>query len=134
MALLIGTVLRMMVKDTIPPKIKRFIIVGESEDSLTLASVYINTELNMKVHYNLDLQCQQVELAAHGRSYLDHASFVDCSKLKIIDRDELYAIIQNRPEVIIGRIDQQDFEIIKRQITCSPTIKGKIKKRYGFYD
>lgn len=55
MTSLIGTVLRMMVKGTTPPKVKRFIIVGESADSLTLASVYINTELNMKVNYNLDL-------------------------------------------------------------------------------
>lgn len=58
MTSLIGAVLRMMVIDTNPPKIKRFIIVGESDDSLTLASVYINTELNIKVNYNMDLRCQ----------------------------------------------------------------------------
>ena len=71
----------MMVKDTTPPKVKRFIVIGESTDSLTLASVYINTELNMKVNYNLDLQCQHIEFTADGRDYLDHTSFVDCSKL-----------------------------------------------------
>lgn len=38
MPTLIGTVLRMMVKDTTPPKVKRFIIVGESADSLTCAT------------------------------------------------------------------------------------------------
>ena len=134
MASFIGTVLRMMVKDTTPPKVKRFIIVGESADSLTLASVYINTELNIKVNYNLDLQCQHIEFQAAGRDYLDHTSFVDCSKLKIIERAELCAIIQNRPAIIIGKLDQQDFEIIRRQLICSKTIKGKIKKRYGFYD
>lgn len=134
MTSLIGTVLRMMVKDTTPPKVKRFIVVGESSDSLTLASVYINTELNMKVNYNLDLQCQHIEFPAHGRDYLDHTSFVDCSKLKIIERAELCAIIQNRPAVVIGRLDQQDFEMVRRQLCCSTTIKGKIKKRYGFYD
>ncbi|MET7258021.1 hypothetical protein [Dyadobacter fermentans] len=134
MASLIGTVLRMMVKDTTPPKVKRFIIVGESADSLTLASVYINTELNMTVNYNLDLRCQHLEFPADGRDYLDHTSFVDCSKLKIIERAELCAIIQNRPTIVIGKLDQQDFEMVRRQITCSTTIKGKIKKRYGFYD
>ena len=130
----IGTVLRMMVKDTTPPKVKRFIVIGESTDSLTLASVYINTELNMKVNYNLDLQCQHIEFTADGRDYLDHTSFVDCSKLKIIERAELCAIIQNRPAVVIGKLGQQDFEIVRRQVACSTTIKGKIKKRYGFYD
>nr|MBZ1362377.1 hypothetical protein [Dyadobacter fermentans] len=124
----------MMVKDTTPPKVKRFIIVGESADSLTLASVYINTELNMTVNYNLDLRCQHLEFPADGRDYLDHTSFVDCSKLKIIERAELCAIIQNRPTIVIGKLDQQDFEMVRRQITCSTTIKGKIKKRYGFYD
>lgn len=134
MASLIGTVLRMMVKDTTPPKVKRFVIVGESADTLTLASVYINTELNMTVNYNLDLQSQHIEFQATDRDYLDHPSFVDCSKLKIIERAELCTIIQNRPAVVIGKLDHQDFEVIRRQITCSPTIKGKIKKRYGFYD
>lgn len=131
---LIGTVLRVMVKDTTPPKVKRFIIVGESADSLTLASVYINTELNMKVNYNLDLQCQHIEFQASGRDYLDHNSFVDCSKLKIIERAELCTIIQNRPTVVIGKLAETDFEVVRRQITCSTTIKGKIKKRYGFYN
>ena len=93
MTTLIGTVLRMTVKDTIPPKVKRFIIIGESVDSLTLASVYINTELNIKVNYNLDLQCRHITLESNGRDYLDHTSFVDCSKLKIIDRSEICEII-----------------------------------------
>lgn len=82
MTSLIGTVLRMAVRDTNPPKIKRFIIIGASVDSLTLASVYVNTEFNIKVNYNLDLQCQHIEFDTTGRDYLDHTSFVDCSKLK----------------------------------------------------
>jgi hypothetical protein len=124
----------MTVADTRPPKIKRFIIVGASTDSLTLASVYINTELNIKVNYNLDLQCQHIELGIEGRAYLDHKSFVDCSKLKIIDCSELAEIIQNRPSVIIGSVSDDDLDLIKTQIIHSSTIKGKIKKRYGFYD
>ncbi|GGM95079.1 hypothetical protein GCM10010967_30580 [Dyadobacter beijingensis] len=133
MSTLIGTVIRMMVRDTIPPKIKRFIIVGASADTLTLASVYINTELNIKVNYNLDLRCQHIEFDVAGRDYLDHTSFVDCSKLKIIEREELCEIIRNRPAVVIGHLSVSDLELVRRQIVHSPTIKGKIKKRYGFY-
>lgn len=132
MSIPLGTVLRMMVTDTTPPKVKRFIVVGQSADCLTLASVYINTELNMKVNYNLDLRCQHIELEAIGRDYLDHTSFVDCSKLKIMELEELRAIIQKRPAAVIGSLNSQDFELIRRQIICSTTIKGKIKKRYGF--
>lgn len=106
----------------------------ESVDSLTPASVYINTELNIKVNYNLDLQYQHIELQPNGRDYLDHISFVDCSKLKIIDRCELCEIIQNRPTIIIGKLNESDFELVRRQIACSTTIKGKIKKRYGFFE
>lgn len=106
----------------------------ESVDNLTPASVYINTELNIKVNYNLDLQCQHIELQPNGRGYLDHISFVDCSKLKIIDRCELCKIIQNRPTIIIGKLNESDFELVRRQIACSTTIKGKIKKRYGFFE
>lgn len=52
----IGTVLRLSVKDTNPPKIKRFIVVGKTIDGLSLASVYINSQINLKVNWNIELQ------------------------------------------------------------------------------
>ncbi|MFZ4525425.1 MAG: hypothetical protein ACOYOE_07735 [Chlorobium sp.] len=50
----VGSVLKLYVKDTKPPKEKRFIIVGKNIDGLCLATVYINSEINEKINYSPD--------------------------------------------------------------------------------
>lgn len=130
----VGSVLRMMVKETDPPKIKRFIIVGESGDHITLAATYINTELNLNVNWNLDLRSQHIKFEAEGRGYLEHDSYIDCSKLIFWTLGELQEIVKNRPSVLIGKVNDDDFDLIRNQIIHSPTIKGKIKNKYGFYE
>jgi hypothetical protein len=53
----IGTVLRYFVKDTIPPKIKRLIIVGIDDELITTATIFINTEINPNIFfYNLEYE------------------------------------------------------------------------------
>lgn len=134
MSSLVGCVLRMFVKDTDPPKIKRFVVVGESDDKLTLVSVFFNTTPNEKVNWSLDLKAQQIEFMPDGRDYLSHKCHVDCSKLRPIPLDELEQAIENRPEIVIGRLSDEDLNLVRTQIVNSTTIKGKLKKRYGFYD
>lgn len=45
----IGSVIRVYVQDTIPPKEKRFILVGQSYDKLIFATIFINSEINPNV-------------------------------------------------------------------------------------
>jgi len=47
----IGSVLKLHVKDTNPPKEKRFIVVGKTIDGICLATVYINSAINKNIHY-----------------------------------------------------------------------------------
>ncbi|MGB0862194.1 MAG: hypothetical protein ACPGXZ_04715, partial [Saprospiraceae bacterium] len=42
----IGSVIKYFVKDTTPPKYKRMIVIGHSKDEITLATIYLNSELN----------------------------------------------------------------------------------------
>ena len=62
-----GSVLRLFVKDTNPPKTKRFIIVGISTDEVSLASVYINSNLNKKTAWSIGLESLNIffEKAGH---------------------------------------------------------------------
>ncbi|WP_215236053.1 hypothetical protein [Dyadobacter linearis] len=124
----------MFVKDTYPPKIKRLVVVGETEDKLTVVSVFFNTKLNEKVNWNLDFKSQQIEFTPEGRDYLDHKCLIDCSKLRPILRDEINEAIKARPGIIIGKLSDEDFSLVRTQIIHSTTIKGKLKKKYGFLD
>ncbi len=128
-----GIVIKLHVKDTTPPKEKRLIIVGITEDRLILATVYINSEINLKVNWAVELKEQHLFFESKGRSWLDWDSYVDCSKITPRDHNEIESAIKLKPEAIIGKLSHEDLEVIKQKISTSPTIKGKHKKKFGFY-
>ncbi|TVQ16378.1 MAG: hypothetical protein EA361_04235 [Bacteroidetes bacterium] len=80
-----------------------------------------------------ELQELHLHFKAEGREYLDWDSFVDCSQIKPRTYTEISEAIENRPEIIIGNVSQVDFDQIKEKIISAPTIKGKTKKKFGFY-
>jgi hypothetical protein len=49
----IGSVVKVYVSDTNPPKEKRLILVGASWDKLHFASVFINTDINPNAYISL---------------------------------------------------------------------------------
>lgn len=128
-----GSVLRLFVRDTNPPKIKRFIIVGRSLDGICLATVYINTHVNHRVNWSPELKAMQILLEAHRREYLEHDSYVDCSKLIVRKVSEIKEILSRKPETIIGKLNLQEINIIKQSIMDSKTIKGKDKKKFSLF-
>lgn len=129
----IGMVLKLFVNDTTPPKEKRFIIVGFSEDKFSLASVYINSDINKNINWSQEQQALQLELTSETRGFLDWDSYVDCSKLILRETRELQTVYASRPEVCIGQLSDQDFEIIITTLKHASTINGKYKKRYGIF-
>jgi hypothetical protein len=130
----VGTVIKLYVSDTKPPKEKRFIIIGFTEDKLTLASIYINSEINTKINWSIEQQALQVELDAIGRGYLSKKSYVDCSKFIARDASDIKEKLLKRPEAIIGNLSKPDLELILNTLKGATTINGKLKKRYGIYD
>jgi hypothetical protein len=129
----VGKVLRVKVQDTIPPKIKRFVIVGFSEDKCSLASVYINSNINTNINWSIEQQEMQIELAPEGREYLTKASYVDCSRLIIKNCEEIISILKKKSDSVIGEMNESDLKLVVNKLKKSPTIKGKIKKRYGLF-
>jgi hypothetical protein len=128
--LTIGTVLKFFVKDTTPAKVKRLIIVGFSKDRTSLATIYINSpSANI---YPSARRNQLLFLEALNRDYLDWDSFVDCSNLKIKNYNEVFLIVKNRQEAVLGKISEQDLSAIRTLIIKSSTISPKNKKEYGF--
>ena len=52
----VGSVIRALVKDTNPPKTKRFILLGISADKLAVATLYVNTEINPNIFSTEELR------------------------------------------------------------------------------
>jgi hypothetical protein len=133
-SLKVGSVLKLYVNDTTPPKEKRFIVIGVSQDKLSLASLYINSEINTAINWSAEQQALQLEFTSEGREYLDWTSYIDCSKFNYRDTKEIQQAIEARPDAIIGELNAQDLELIITTIKHAPTINGKFKKRYGIFN
>lgn len=133
-SLKVGSVLKLFVNDTTPPKEKRFIVIGLSEDKLSLASLYINSEINTSINWSTEQQALQLEFTVNGREYLNRTSYIDCSKFNYRDTKEIEQAIEDRPDAIIGELDEQDLELIITTIRYAPTINGKHKKKYGIFN
>lgn len=131
--LVIGAVILTYVADTNPPKQKRIIVVGESYDHVSLAAIYINTELNINVFPTKELQELNPKFIAAGRDYLDHNSHVDCSTLHVVSKDLLGGIIGMEPSRLLGNITEDDLKLIRGLIKKAVTIKPALKKTYGLF-
>jgi hypothetical protein len=129
----IGTIIRTKVEDTKPPKYKYFIIIGQTEDCLSLASIYINSEINLKVNFCIELVNLHKPILCSMYKFLDKDSFVDCSKLIHRDKIEIETAIKNDPNIVKGELNEEDLNLYRNTIINAETIKGKIKKKYGFY-
>lgn len=129
----VGAVLRLFVEDTNPPKVKFFIVIGLTEDRVSLASIYINSDVNMVINYSQELRDLHLPLSANDCDFLDHDSFVDCSQLQERNRERIYQDILNSPEAFVGTLNSEQLSTIRNQVINAKTIKGKIKKKFGFY-
>jgi hypothetical protein len=130
-SLKVGAVLKMFVNDTLPPKEKRFIVIGFSNDNLSLASIYINSEINTCINWSDQLKSLQMELWSEGREYLKHRSYVDCSKFIPRNLKEIETVLKNRPDSIIGEVSKNDLQLIMEKIKNASTISKKQKIKYG---
>lgn len=127
----IGSVIRCKVRDTNPPKIKIFIVVGFTKDDVALGTVYINTELNNFIKRDHRLLSAQVKLDSNGREYLKHECFVDCSKIFKRSVAEVKSIIENDIEALAGELSPHDLITINRILQSTKTIAPAMKRLFG---
>jgi hypothetical protein len=96
----VGDVLYLFVEDTNPPKHKYFFVLGVTEDQISLASFYVNTEINLNVNHNPVLVKYNIELNPADYPFLRHISHLDCTKMVIRNKSEYDEIVKNRPELL----------------------------------
>ena len=128
----IGSVLRYFDDNTIPPKIKRKVVVGFDADKILFAFLYINTEINPNIFPTQSLRDLHLELDITGRDYLDHKSFLDCSQIFEDDTERVKMLMTNDVNIHKGELSKEDFDNVFKKVKSAKTIATKIKRKYGF--
>jgi hypothetical protein len=129
----VGSVIKVYVSDTHPPKEKRLILVGISYDKIYFASIFLNSEINVNVFPTPTLKNLNVEFKSAEKEYLDHDSFADCSQIQKRKTDWLMEIISKDPSKILGELNNEDLELVLAKIKSAPTISPALKKTFGLY-
>ncbi len=127
-----GTVIRLFDTTTIPPKKKFFIISAVCQEGISVATVFINTEINPNMFPTASLRALHFELHKISNDFLTYDSFVDCSKLTDRNFDWLHGQITNDPSIVVGEVNETVIGTMHAIITYAPTISIKQKRKYGF--
>lgn len=128
-----GAVFRMSVPHTNPPKIKRFAVIGVSDDRASVGILFINSEINPALFPSTYLKSLHFPLPSEDRPYIEHDSFLDCSQLYEMDFQILKEHCVADVGVHIGETADTDFEKIKNLAASATTIETKKKRKYGFF-
>ncbi|SDE72073.1 hypothetical protein [Epilithonimonas hungarica] len=130
----VGDVLYLFVEDTDPPKKKYFFVLGMTENEVSIASFYVNSEINLNVNNNPVLVKYNIEINPSDYPFLSYKSYLDCTKMVIRDKKEFDEIVRNRPEAVVYKLTDIQLHHLRSIIREVPTFKGKIINKFGFYD
>jgi hypothetical protein len=128
-----GTVIRYKVPDTNPPKIKFFILLGADTDNIMVATVFINSDINYNIHFNVYLQSLQYKLDVQRNTFLSKDSYVDCTRISERKIENLKKELVSNPEYVIGTIHCEDFNAIRNLVKSSKLIERNLFKKYRMY-
>lgn len=133
--LIVGKIIHRFEYDMKRPDYKFSIIVGryEDEEEITVARVFINTNINLNVINTDELKRLQVDILKRDYAFLSNEhSFIDCSKIKEIDCLELEQDYISSPVNFFK--DNVSEGLFQRILVClknSKIIKPYLKKKYG---
>jgi hypothetical protein len=127
----IGSVIRVFVKDTTPPKVKYFIVIGFSDDKVLLGTVFINSAINQNVFNTEYLNGLNIPLDAQVYDFIDHNSFVDCSDIRERSVVEIKNLLSNDPECSKGVVSEETMKIILSTLANATTISLYKKIKFG---
>lgn len=119
-------VFRLFSEETTPPKIKRFVVAGINEETGQVAILFINTDPLR----NPCLRKEQMLLKLKGRPYLDHDSYLDCSKIYERSIGKIKEIFLKDTSAYLNMMSEMDISEAKAVIRMSRIISLKTKEKY----
>lgn len=126
-----GAVFRIYITTTTPPKIKRIVIVGVSQEEALIGHLLINSDGNWYQIDSDELRNLQIYLDSDSRDYLDHSSYLDCSSLFTLPMSTLKEHYLADPSILLGNLCPEDLAGAIEKTTSAPTITKKDKKKFG---
>jgi hypothetical protein len=126
-----GTVLKCFVRNTNPPKEKRFVVLGSNSEGNLIGVVFINTNINWKVIRTLKLQKLQYYIEANENDFIDRNCCIDCSEIIELIKEDVITGIAEAPGNVPGNVSDEQFKIIIEFVKQSPKITPKQRKEYG---
>jgi hypothetical protein len=126
-----GTVLKCFVKNTNPPKEKRFVVLGTDREGNLIGVVFLNTNINWKVIRTFDLQKLQYYIEADQNDFIDRDCYIDCSEIIELSKEDVLAGITKSPGNVLGKVSDEQLNTIIGFIRQSPKITPKVRKKYG---
>ena len=127
----IGSVIRCFVKNTKPPKEKRFVVLGIDKEGNLVGVVFINSEINWNVIRTAELAQLQHYIEKDENDFLDWDSYVDCSELFELPYNDVYKSICDKPQNVLGIVSESDLKAILENVKKSPKIKPKLLRKYS---
>lgn len=126
-----GSVLRIHVTNTNPPKIKRFVVLSTCDHKVCVGYLFINSEINPNCFPNQKLRDLHLPLSIDECDFLDHDSFLDCSDIKEIEVEKLTEIISRDPSRHIGHLPSSYLQRAIETVKSAPTITKKTKRKFN---
>ena len=125
-----GAVLRTYVEETVPPKIKLFVIWGVEESLNKIGVSFINSDIaSIRSQWLQDLQHP---LLSRNNPFLVCDSFLDCSRIYEKDFKVVRDLFTENTDIFLGNISPGDLLASEDIIRNAKTIEVKLKRRYGF--
>jgi hypothetical protein len=94
--------------------------------------IYINAHNYPDISGDKILKSQQLVASVKKyKSFLKKDSFFDCSTLTAQDVDRIKGIVKKSPGRVLGKIDEDDLDAIRKVLRNSITIPPKQKKLFG---
>jgi hypothetical protein len=105
---------------------KYIAVIGQDKDNSLIGSLLVNSNINENVIKTKKLLDCQFPLKEKDYDFLDHDSYLNCSKLFELSKIE---IINKATEE--GELTSKDRELVREHILNSEVISTKQKKRFN---
>jgi len=119
-----------VLKDGYSERVKYFVVLGISMNDSVIGAFFINSIVNKNVISTHELLSSQFPLKQEDYSQLlDHDSTLDCSDLIEVSKIK---ILSRGAE--IGKLTNEDLDMVIDHVEKSELISPKQKKRFGIKD
>jgi len=98
---------------------KRFVVLAVSETTVTSV---INSRISDFIRHRPDLLRCQVSMTKRDHDFMDHDSYVDCSRTHTFATRDVIDELAERPEWVLGPISPDLREAVVGALKYAPTL------------